>query len=66
MNSNYKLDNIINYGYEAVVYKIKIKGKYYALRRQKIEESTYKILTNLKKIKKFKNDNLLDFNNTIN
>jgi len=59
-NNNYKLDNIINHGYEAVIYKIKIKGKYYTLRRQKIEESTYKILKNFKKLNKFKNDDLLD------
>ena len=50
--NEYKICNIINYGMCAVTYKIKIK--YYALRREKINDEDYKILQNLE------NNNLID------
>ena len=34
--NNFKLNKIISNGLSAIIYKIKIKGKYYAYRREKI------------------------------
>jgi len=49
LNEKYKLEKIISYGSNAVMYKVKIKGKYYALRRQKISDSDALIIKGFEK-----------------
>ena len=62
MDANeYKIIKIINYGLSAVTYKIKIKNKYYALRREKILDSEFNSII----YKNLESDNLTDlFNKT--
>jgi len=64
MDANeYKIIKIINYGLSAVTYKIKIKNKYYALRREKILDSEFNSII----YKNLESDNLTDlFNKTSN